>query len=745
MRGGHGARAWGRETDRGQTGVIEQSSGRQADISETARVISMPAWANWAWARQWEFWLALALGAFLRYWRLDLTQYLFDQSGLFGLAHTSVTRGVIPLTGIPFSIQTLTPPWSIFALIPFAALSASPLPAVISIATLNVIGVAVSYIFALRYFGRRVAAVSALLFATCGAAINYSRFIWQPNYVAPLITFWVFTLFLGCIEGRRWFAGNVALLLLAAMFHPSALLLAPITLVAVFLAPRLPRLGAWIGAAVALLIVAIPTLVWEWVSGFSDLRSAGSFATGHVSYSPVVLLRLYQLLSGVSPDGANPTNAFDLSLNALAVLLFAVGWLVLTARLLRPARALALDRSLGLVAAAREWLVALYRWLRANAAWRINLLAWLIVTLPPALMIRHSGVVAIHYLMMLYPTAFIVSAVGAVEIIRWLAAQAERRAARLARAAALALEAALLALLVARAGQWIAYPLSLTNPQTFHAYAGYGYPLSVLQGGADALAQAQTRTGAAQIEVIISSDSRYQHAEQYTLVGDHPDRISLTANCLALPAADAPAWLVAPVIPASPAATLLARLANTEQVGTLPMVGGPDYPVYQVSGEEPPLAGERLLTPATFDDHHGDALRLLSASLPQAGALLLRWQVVAASAPADQTRHFRVEASASGAAASADCAPEHWQVGETLFTWIPLRADGSADINVRVETTATGLQMPRALGLRFLADVPIPAPLAPTTATVAPADPLHATVTANADGSLVIPAQTLTP
>jgi hypothetical protein len=53
--------------------------------------------------------------------------------------------------------------------------------------------------------------------------------------------------------------------------------------------------------------------------------------------------------------------------------------------------------------------------------------------------------------------------------------------------------------------------------------------------------------------------------------------------------------------------------------------------------------------------------------------------------------------------------------------------------------------MPHALGLRFLADVPIPAPLQPTTATVAPADPLHATVTANADGSLTIPAQTLAP
>jgi hypothetical protein len=727
--------------------VIDQSSGRQAAASDAARGRFSPAQpAAWAWARHWEFWLAMALAVFLRFWRIDLTQYLFDQSGLFGLARTSVTHGLIPLTGIPFSIQTLTPPWSIFALAPFAALSASPLPAVISIATLNVVGVALCYIFALRYFGRRIAAVSTLLYATCGAAINYSRFIWQPNYVAPLIGIWIITLYAGCVDGRRrWFSGNIALLLLAAMFHPSALLLAPVTLVAVLLAPRFPGLRAWLGAVAAVVIVAIPTLIWEWQSNFSDLRSAGSFATGHTSYAPLVFFRLYQLLGGVSPDGANPNNPFDLGLNVLAILLFAVGWLVLTARLLRPARTLAFRRADGVVAASRAWLLALYHGLRADANWRINLLAWLIVSLPPALMIRHSGVIATHYLMMLYPTAFIVSASGAVEAIRWVVAQTERRARQWTTVAALALEAALLVFVIARAGQWIRLPLSLTNPQTFHAYNDYGYPLSVLQGGADTLAQTQARTGAAQIEVITSSDSRYLHAEQYILVGEHPDRISLTPDCLALPAAGAPAWLVAPVLPDSHAATLLASLSNTEQVGSLPMVGGPTYPIYQVSGEEPLLAGERLVTPTVFDDHHGDALRLLSASIPQPGALLLRWQVDAASAPADQTRQFRVVADDNNGRAYVDCEAQHWQTGETLFTWVPLRADGTSDIILSVQTTANGLQMPHALGLRFLADVPIAAPLQPTTATVAPADPLHVTVTANPDGSLTIPAQTLAP
>jgi 4-amino-4-deoxy-L-arabinose transferase-like glycosyltransferase len=730
--------------------VRDQSSGRQAAASHAAPAPFSPAQAAWAWARQWEFWLALALAIFLRFWRLDLTQYLDDQTRLMTLARLSVTRGLIPLTGIPSSIHTLNPPLSIYLLLPFAAFTANPMLVAISVALWNVIGVALCYVVTLRYFGRRVAAVSALLFATCGGAINYSRFIWQQNYLPPLLILWALTLFLGCVEGRRrWFAGNVILLALAALLHPTSALLAPVTLVGVALAPRLPRLRAWMIAALALLALALPTLVWEALSGFSDLHALRTYATGHSQINLTVLYYLYLAIGGGPAAGHGLSGGLSggvfTALDVLAAVLFAAGWLSLSARLLRPARALVWRRESGFWIAARSWSLDLFRGLRADATWRLNLLLWLSVTLPPFLMLRHTGGLFAHYLMVLYPTAFIVSAIGAVDAIRWLAAWVELRGSKMAPTVGLLLESALLVFILARAGQWMTYPPTLTNASTFNAYHDYGYPLSVLQGGADTLAQAQARTGAAQVEVITSSDPRYRLPEDYILAGERSDRISLTGNCLALPAAASPGWLVAPVIPGSHAETVLSQLSNTEQVGSLPMVGGPAYPIYQVSGEEPLLAGERLVTPTVFDDHQGDSLRLLGASIPQPGALLLRWQVAAASAPADQTRLFRVVASVGGASAYADCEAHHWQAGETLFTWVPLRADGASDITVRVQTTANGLQMPHALGLRFLADAPIPAPLQPTTATVAPADPLHATVTASADGSLTIPAQTLAP
>ena len=705
---------------------------------------SVPAHAPWVWARQWEFWLALVLGAFLRLWRLDLTQYLEDQTRLMTLARLSVTQGLIPLTSLPSSIHTLNPPLSVYLMLPFVAFTSDPMPVVVSIALWNVLAVGLCYIFALRYFGRRIAAVSALLLATCGAVINYSRFIWPPNYLAGLVALWALTLYLLSIDGRRrWFAAHVALLGLMALLHPTAALLAPATVVGVALAPRLPSARGWALAALALIALALPTVIWEALSGFSDLHAARSYALGHSRIDPAVLYYLYQAIGG--PTGTGSERAFFFALNALATLLFAIGWLVLTARLLRPARALPWERAAGRVSAARGWLLALWRGLRADASWRATLLLWLAVTVPPALMLRHTGGLFAHYLMVLYPTAFIVSGIGAVTAIGWLATQVERRSARLAPVIGLALEAALLALLLARSAQWLSYPLSLTNTQTFNAYHDYGYPLSVMQGGAATFDQLQTQVGASTGEIITSADARYRLPEDYIFAGQRSDRVTLTPNCLALPPADGRGWLVAPVIPNTPAATLLGRLANAQQVGTLPMLGGPAYPVYVARGETPLQPGEARLTPSTFDDQRGDSLRLLGASLPQAGAVLLRWQIVATSVPVGQNRQFRVVASSGAASAYTDCTARRWQPGETLFTWLSLPTAGAGAISVHVETASNGLAMPSAGPLRFVSDAPAGQPLARATPSVGASDPLHVPVAANADGSLTIPAGTLSP
>jgi hypothetical protein len=110
-----------------------------------------------------------------------------DQAALMTVARQAIERHELAVAGIPSSIASLNPPLSIYALMPFATVGTNPLPAVLSLALWHVLGVALRYIFALRYFGRRIAAEVALLFAMCGAAVGYSRFLWQQNYLPPLI------------------------------------------------------------------------------------------------------------------------------------------------------------------------------------------------------------------------------------------------------------------------------------------------------------------------------------------------------------------------------------------------------------------------------------------------------------------------------------------------------------------------------------------------------------------------------
>lgn len=158
--------------------------------------------ARFVWARHWEFWLALTLGAVLRLWRLDVTGFQTDQAELMALARGGVLRHVLPVTGIPSSIHTLNPPLSIYLLLPFAALGRDPFPAIVSLALWNVLGVALCYVFALRYFGRKTAASGTLLFATCGAAVGYSRFLWQQNYLPPLLVLWALAVYAGCVRSK---------------------------------------------------------------------------------------------------------------------------------------------------------------------------------------------------------------------------------------------------------------------------------------------------------------------------------------------------------------------------------------------------------------------------------------------------------------------------------------------------------------------------------------------------------------
>jgi len=683
------------------------------------------------WARRWDFWLAFLLGAFLRLWSINSSRFLddwkgMDQAGLMTLAREGWLYGALPVTGIPSSIQTLNSPISVYLLLPFALFGPNPLPAILSVALWNALGVALCYIFAQRYFGRLVAAIGTLLFATAGMAVNQSRFLWQQNYLPPLILLWAITLYAGCVRGKRgWLAPNVLLLAIAALLHPTALLLAPATLLGVLLAPRRPRFREYLASAAICLLLLAPTLLWELVSGGADVALLRAYLTQRSSINLSVFAKLVEILGVPASTDVGKSSLYALfgkgylALDGLLTLLFLAGWLILTAdviapglRLWRSWRAAATDPSGAATTGWGRWLAlarSLWLGLRADGAWRALLLLWLWVTLPIALLLRHSSTLYSHYLIPLFPAAFLLMAWAIV----WLERRAPRMVSRiesrsssrmtprlmlLARVSALTLT---LLLVTAQLGASMLYIGSVASGRFDAGVSSYGYPLDEVQQADARLSALQQSQHAGATYVVLPTPYHWRAPLQYLLVDEHAGRVGVTDDCLALPAPSSGATLVtvthALYSPESPAEALLATLPNAAHIADIPLRGGRPFATYLVNGPTPLLPGEQSLPPATFANAAGDGLRLLAAAADQ-GMLRLRWQVLGATPGGLNAVSYQVQArlipadgQAPTTAATMTCALTQVQPGQTLFTWAPLPTAAMATSSAAATAPTAGM------------------------------------------------------
>lgn len=663
---------------------------------------------RWRWMRHPELWLAVALGAVLRLWALNSTEFLDDQASMMRLAREAVLRHALPVASIPSSIHTLNPPLSIYLLMPFTLLGADPLPAVVALALWNVAGVALCYIFALRSFGRRVAAIGTLFFAVSPAAVGYSRFLWQQNYLPPLLILWAMAVYAGCVRGRRgMLIPAVALLALGALLHVTVLLLVPALIAGILLAPHLPRWRDYVISAAIVALALAPTLIWEVVSGWSDLRLLTAYSSRPARVDPEVFFRLYEALgapglpqSGSTPrpvphtfgdviallaapitqpalGSASPYAAaapFYVATGLAASLLFAVGWLALTYHVFAPALRLWRVEPAANSGRARlvAWGRAVWHGLRADAVWRAYLLLWLMVTAPPALLLRHSSGLFTHYLIVLYPFAFLTMALGVLAVAR----SAARIGGRHARIAGGMIVFALVAALIAgQAAQTMLTTISIASGQFDAALSGYGYPLSAVEQADARLTQLQRQTGARQ--VFIAEPSRAALPLEYLLVREHPDRVGFADTCLVLPPATVPGLVVASA--SSRAARTLAELPNATHLVDIPMAGNPPLTVYRVAGALPPsLPGETSLSSVRVTDATGQGLALdAGAREVDNNQVRLRWTVLGTTPAGATPLSLRVRTRAVSSTGQLsmvrdfhDCEPTRWDAGETVLTWL---------------------------------------------------------------------------
>lgn len=643
------------------------------------------------WVRYPEFWLVVALAAFLRLWSIDLSEILSNQVQQLLLARGAWLHGALPVTGVATSVGNLGPPLTIYATAPFMVFGKDPLLATVALALWNVLGVILCYIFANRYFGRVVAASGALLFASSGMAVYYSRSIWTPNYLPPVLILCMLMLFLGCISGRRgWFAPHVALLIMAIQILPAAALLIPVSVLGFLLAPHKawPSRREWALASGLVALLLAPTLLWEAMNSFQDVRIIGNYLLkGAFNLDGFRLLAA--MLGAPNPGdlGANSlyaqTGSWAGIVNAAAILCFVAGFAVLTVRLGRVG--LYVWRE-GVVSATdrhsrvRGGLVAIWRGLRAEPVWRAHLLLWLWIVIPLVLLLWHTSALQSYDLLVLYPAVFIAGGFAFQAAFR-AAEKWVPRAAFARQVAPAVILTALTVLVLAQAFQAALYPAALASG-SYNAFAsaapdpGRGYPLAELEQLDTALGALQTEQHGGAIFISLPTSALYRDPIEYMTVAEHSDRVGFAANCLVLPAPDEGPALMVATQPAGPANSLLSSLPMLKPVANLAMAGSAAIAVYQLSGKLPPLIGEQALTPITFADAGSNGLRLDAMAIQPDGRIRLRWTVLGSAATSQGSPWYHIAPSVRSATGSAaalpatDCQPTRWRAGETVFTWV---------------------------------------------------------------------------
>jgi hypothetical protein len=632
-------------------------------------------------AVNWEVPVIALVAGFLRLYRLDTSEFDGDQAAIFGMAREAVRHGLLPIVSNRASIGIENPPAVIDFLMFPAALSANPLLAVVMVGLLNTAAVLLTYFFTRRYFGRCAGISAALLYAAAAKPLNYSRFIWQQNMLAPFVVLFMFALCMGVVERRRgWFVPAVLLLGVSYQLHETAALLIFPLLTAVLLAPATLRWRDLALASGGLLILFAPYALWEFTTHFADVTIVLN-ATRLRAHIDTTAINSYTFL--LSPNGF----AFNYRLPASpASILHQVGFIL---NPLRYTLILLLAAGLALVGIAALWaqppgahvtqaasaeihrrppmkrktpLSALINWggdLRANP-YRCGLLlvfTWQVV--PLLFLSRHSLPLYVYYLLILMPGPFILMGLLIEQLLSWT-----RQRSWYLRGAHAGIYIIAFLTITAQLVAGTATILDATRGVNGHGKAFND--LGSLQGAlseADRLAETHHLK-----RVYVTIDSASQTAISYLAQQmQTPTTLFDDSHCLVLPnPADGPAvLLVSPY--AQLTLTLLRIYASLQLVGRSPRLGAPPFRLYIVSTA--PLTRLAHASASFVNDLQYDDMQRLPAS---PSWLATRWTLLR-SLPAASRTIYNYQLTA--AAETSLCAFTAIHAGnELIVAFMPLHA-----------------------------------------------------------------------
>ena len=405
-----------------------------------------------SWLFTWDIYPILLVAGFLRLYQLNVSEFDSDQAAIYSMAREAVRYGLLPIVSNRASIGIENPPAVLYLLMLPASLSADPLWAVVMVGLFNTVAVLLTYFFTRRYYGRLAGMIAALLYAAAAKPLNYSRFIWQQNMLAPVILLFLFALFWGVVERRKgWLFPALFLLGIAYQLHETSTLLIIPLLVAIVLAPGTLRWRDLAFALVSLLIIFSTYMLWEYSSHFADVSIVLNVAKlpAHIDNTAYTYYRYFISPYGFNSDNQLPANPAAL-LRLFAPLLYVLRYLLLLLALggLATAALLALwprrkatspigDEQIRVVpppfhflagnagilgAAARNAISMLRNWwtdFRA-APYRCGLMllfAWQVV--PVLILSRHAVVLFPYYLLILMPGPFMLMGIFIAQAVKW--------------------------------------------------------------------------------------------------------------------------------------------------------------------------------------------------------------------------------------------------------------------------------------------------------------------------------------
>lgn len=338
-------------------------------------------------------WLAsLVLGCYLRWSRLEITEFGGDQFAALYMAQRIRDGLELPLAGAGSSVGAPFGPGEYYLMVIPLLFSDAPEVASLFVSTLGLVAGVVFSILVWRYFGAFAGVATMALYATAPWAVYFTRKIWTPDTL-PFFAAVVVALLVEALANRRRWTLPAALLVLgmAIQVHLSAVVLVPVVALAFLLFWRRVRLLELLVGGVLLALPQLPYLNYI-LRGRSE--SAG-FLAGAASQPVTVELRsldyFQTLVSGIGfPDAVGVqllSEQLGSSLPWAGILLAFAFWGGVAVSVWEVARAVR-RRNVG-----------------RRATFLVIALLWCLV--PPLLLIAHPITIFLRYFLFILPVCYL--------------------------------------------------------------------------------------------------------------------------------------------------------------------------------------------------------------------------------------------------------------------------------------------------------------------------------------------------